>query len=78
MAFASGFFADFHRALVTKQSDTGEIQLLRISAGKKLIGSLYNFVKNGRIYAYQSGFNYDPDPRLKPGLVSHCLAIEQN
>lgn len=77
-AFARGIFVRFHRNLIAKRFDAGETQLLRVSAGKKLIGYLYNFVKDGRVYAYQSGFNYDPDPRLKPGLVSHYLAIEHN
>ena len=77
-AFASDFFVHFHRDLVANRFDAGEIQLLRISAGEKLIGCLYNFVKDGWVYAYQSGFSYDADPRLKPGLVSHYLAIEHN
>lgn len=77
-AFARGFFEPFHRDLISTRFGAGEIQLLRISAGSRLIGCLYNFVRNGRIYAYQSGFDYDSDPRLKPGLVSHCLAIHHN
>ena len=32
----------------------------------------------GRVYAYQSGFRYSQDNRLKPGLVSHLEAIELN
>ena len=77
-AFANDFFARFHLDLIANHFDAGEIQLLRISAGRKPIGCLYNFVKDGRVYAYQSGFSYDADPRLKPGLVSHYLAIEHN
>ncbi len=77
-AFAPGFFARFHRELVNAQFGAGEIQLLRVSAGKRLVGCLYNFIKDGRVYAYQSGLNYTSDPRLKPGLVSHYLAIEYN
>lgn len=77
-AFANDFFARFHLDLIANHFDAGEIQLLRISAGTKSIGCLYNFVKDGWVYAYQSGFSYDADPRLKPGLVSHYLAIEHN
>ncbi len=77
-SFARGFFESFHHDLISKRFDAGEIQLLRISAGEKLIGCLYNFVKDGRVYAYQSGFDYDADPRLKPGLVGHCLAVRRN
>ena len=77
-AFARGFFEAFHRELIAMRFDTGEVQLLRISAGEKLFGCLYNLVKDGRVYAYQSGFHYDADARLKPGLISHFLAIQYN
>ena len=41
------------------------------------MGYLYNFRFRDRIYAYQSGFAYEEDPRLKPGLICHALAIER-
>ena len=77
-AFASDFFERFHRDLIHRLFDAGEIQLLRIAAGQKLIGLLYNFIKEGRVYTYQSGFDYDSDPKSKPGMVSHYLAAEYN
>ena len=43
-----------------------------------MIGYLYNLVYRGHVYQYQSGFRYEGDPRLKPGLVSHCLCIERH
>ncbi len=43
-------------------------------AGERIIGYLYNFRHNGRVYAYQSGFA-DADPRERPGVVAHALAI---
>ena len=72
------FFESFHRDLISRRFRAGEIQLLRVLAGEKRIGCLYNFVKDGHVYAYQSGFDYGTDSRLKPGLVSHCLAINFN
>lgn len=77
-AFGCGFFEVFHRELIEKRFDAGEIQLLRISAGNKRIGCLYNLIKDGWVSAYQSGFCYESDSRLKPGLVSHFLAIKHN
>ena len=74
-AFASRTFGRFHRALIEDRLAAGEIQLLRITAGDALIGCLYNFRHAGRIYCYQSGFDYRRDPALKPGLVCHALAI---
>jgi CelD/BcsL family acetyltransferase involved in cellulose biosynthesis len=64
---------------VAARFGAGEIQLLRLRAGgQREVGYLYNFVRRGVVHAYQSGFRYNPDPRLKPGLVSHALAIEHN
>jgi CelD/BcsL family acetyltransferase involved in cellulose biosynthesis len=77
-AFASRFFEDFHHDLVTTRFNAGNIQVLRVAVGDRPLGCLYNLVHDGRVHAYQSGFRYDSDPRLKPGLVSHYLAIQHN
>ena len=44
--------------------------------GRQAIGYLYNFLHRGAVLPYQSGFAYEDDPKLKPGLVSHCLCVE--
>ena len=75
--FATPFFETFHRDLIRDRFRHGEIQLLCAAAGDRAIGYLYNFAYGDRIYAYQSGFDYAADGRLKPGLVTHALAIEQ-
>ncbi len=49
--------------------------LLRITAGAHEIGYLYNFYCDNEVYAYQNGFHFADDQRLKPGLVSHLLAF---
>ena len=77
-AFANEFFDRFHGELVASCFDSGQIQLLRVHAGPSIVGYLYNLVKDGEVYAYQSGLNYGSDQRLKPGLVSHTLAIQYN
>lgn len=74
-SFAYPFFERFQRRLIEICLPTGEVELLRISAGGEEIGYLYNFVHDGRVLSYQSGFHYEADPRLKPGLVSHTLCI---
>jgi hypothetical protein len=51
--------------------------MLRIDAGGRPIGYLYNIRDGLRTYAYQSGFA-DRDRGLRPGAVSHALAIEHN
>jgi CelD/BcsL family acetyltransferase involved in cellulose biosynthesis len=75
--FAVPAFEAFHRDLIRDRFRHGEIRLLCAQAGDRPLGYLYNFARGGRIYAYQSGFDYAADGRLKPGLVSHALAIEQ-
>ncbi len=77
-AFAFPFFERFQRRLIAECLPLGSIELLRIRAGTQDIGYLYNFVYAGRVLSYQSGFNYETDPRLKPGMVSHALCIERH
>jgi CelD/BcsL family acetyltransferase involved in cellulose biosynthesis len=76
-AFANPDFERFHRALIGRGFAGGGIDLLRTTAGERVVGYLYNFRYRGHVYAYQSGFDYDlADTQRKPGLVCHHLAIE--
>jgi CelD/BcsL family acetyltransferase involved in cellulose biosynthesis len=75
-AFASDRQRDFHRRLIESDQADARTQLLRISAGPSLIGVLYNLRFGDHVSYYQSGFAYETDNRLKPGLVCHALAIE--
>ncbi len=77
-SFSNDYFSRFHKALVAAGFPEGKIQLLRATAGDQTIGYLYNFLHKGTVYGYQSGFRYDGDPKRKPGLVTHYLAIERN
>lgn len=77
-AFAEPWVDGFHRRLIAAQFACGEIQLLHVTAGARTIGYLYNFVQDGQVCAYQSGFQYEPDGKFKPGLVCHALAVEWN
>ena len=73
-AFAVPFFEVFHRALISAGVAEGVVDLMRITSGEGVLGYLYNFRRNGTVYAYQSGFD-DMDPALRPGYVCHALAI---
>ena len=77
-AFSTPGFMEFHRALVTRAWPEGGVELLRIRAGEKPMGYLYNFLWRGWVGYYTSGFVYTDDNRLKPGLVAHWLAIERH
>jgi len=75
-SFANPAFRPFHRDLIRRGMDAGVVRLCRLSAGGRDFGYLYNFVWRGRVLNYQSGFAYEDDNRIKPGFVSHVLAIE--
>lgn len=76
-AFADPFMRRFHAVLVARALADDQLDLLRITSAREVIGLLYNFRVGGRIFAYQSGLSHRPDaPQLKPGLTCHTLAIE--
>lgn len=76
-SFADPLFGRFHHELIRRGIPRGEIALLRVTAGARVAGILYNFRFRGRELAYQSGFMYEQsEPRLKPGLTCHRMAIE--
>ncbi|MBX3206847.1 MAG: GNAT family N-acetyltransferase [Labilithrix sp.] len=77
-AFTQRYLRDFHERLIDKRFEHGEIQLLRVHAGDRTIGCLYNFAWNGTVSFYQSGLAYEDDNRLKPGLVCHAEAVAHN
>ncbi len=77
-AFSYPFLERFHRSLIADCLPDGNVELLRISAGEALIGYLYNFIWRGWVGTYLSGFVYEDDARLKPGLVSYYLCAERH
>jgi len=75
-AFATPTALSFHRTLITRAFGRSGVDLLEITAGRHAIGYLYNFRESGRIYSYQSGFDYAlPHRHCKPGMTCHFLAI---
>ncbi len=78
-AFLNPYVVSFHTQLIDAAFARGEVQLLRLSAGDKVISCMYNFVYQGKIYHYQSGINYTLfDGQDSPGLVSHAMAVSFN
>jgi CelD/BcsL family acetyltransferase involved in cellulose biosynthesis len=76
--FSFPFFEAFQRRLIRTCMSHGTIELMKVSAGGFVVGYVYNLVYRGHVSAYQTGFQYEPDARLKPGLVSHTLCINQH
>jgi len=75
-AFSSHFARTFHSELISSQAGEARTEMLELSAGKQIMGYLYNFQYADRMYNYQSGFSYIDDNRHRPGLVAHAMAIE--
>jgi len=76
--FAFPFFERFQRRLVADCIPRSEIEMLRVTRGEQAIGYVYNLVLRGHVGAFVTGFLYEDDKRLKPGLVCHTLAIERH
>lgn len=77
-AFSSSFAAAFHHRLIETALPMGHVEMVRLSAGEAVIGYLYNFVYRKTVFYYSSGFAYEHDNRLKPGLVAHTMCIEHH
>jgi CelD/BcsL family acetyltransferase involved in cellulose biosynthesis len=55
------------------------VQLLRLSdGGGRTLGISLNLLDSTTVYYYQSGLRCLSDPRLKPGLCLHLLAMERH
>lgn len=77
-ATANADYMAFHRHMIADALPRGEVELLRARAGDEAFGWLYNFVCRGQVLFYLSGFRAESDNRLKPGLVTHALAVERH
>ncbi|RJP14838.1 MAG: GNAT family N-acetyltransferase [Candidatus Abyssobacteria bacterium SURF_5] len=77
-AFGTDYMIKFHKNLISRRFDHGEIQLMEITAGMNPIGCLYNFLYQGCVLFYQSGFSYLAKNVYRPGLVCHYHAVLHN
>jgi CelD/BcsL family acetyltransferase involved in cellulose biosynthesis len=76
-AFANEFLDTFHRHILQHCFDSEHIRLYVFSVGREPIGVIYGFVEGFTFSFYQSGFLYEQDNRIKPGLVCHAMLIQQ-
>lgn len=74
-AFADPGVVSFHRALIRRLGLDGVI-LYRSQSEQGTVGCLYSFVENGRALFYQGGFAPFDDSKLKPGLATHALCMQ--
>jgi CelD/BcsL family acetyltransferase involved in cellulose biosynthesis len=73
-AFANPSFTAFHERLAHEAPERVDLAIIR--AGDDVVGCLYNLTGGRRVYNYQSGFRFEQDNQLKPGMISHALAIQ--
>jgi CelD/BcsL family acetyltransferase involved in cellulose biosynthesis len=74
-AFASPRFASFHARAMPELWQNQELELLWLTVSGEPIAALYNVVKNGVVYFYQSGRRLDLPRGIRPGIVLHAHAI---
>ncbi|MGI8477213.1 MAG: GNAT family N-acetyltransferase, partial [Thermomicrobiales bacterium] len=75
-AFASPRFSRFHRALIARLLPTGQVFLLRATAGETLVGVLYGFNDNGCALFYQWGLGQFASGTISPGYVAGSMAMQ--
>ncbi|MDC8830346.1 GNAT family N-acetyltransferase [Alteromonas gilva] len=72
--FTNPLFVEFHHNLIRAAFDKGRIDMIKVSAGPKVISYLYNFKEGKNVYFYLSANVYDEVlVHTKPGLVGHYL-----
>ncbi|MFL5666834.1 MAG: GNAT family N-acetyltransferase [Ktedonobacteraceae bacterium] len=82
-AFRADRVRKYHEDLIDALFPKGSLIVFRVKQGAKqdeerTIGCLFNFVENGHVMNYKSGFAlFSDDNRLKPGLVTHVLCMEE-
>src|SRR5258708_3487652 len=78
-AFQTDRVRRYHEDLLDALSlwPQGSLIVFRLKQGETTIGCLFNFVEDGRVIFYKSGLPLFEDNRLKPGLVTHALCIEE-
>lgn len=76
-AFASQRYRQFHRSLLPELLERNALLLARVRSPGQTIGCIYGFIEHNHVLMYQSGLAEFEDQKLKPGLVSHALVMQQ-
>jgi CelD/BcsL family acetyltransferase involved in cellulose biosynthesis len=74
-AWRFAFLVAFHRRVIERSFPHG-VEIVRISCGGRPIGYIHCLIRGGWIGSYLSGFAYEDDNKVKPGLVSFCLYVQ--
>jgi CelD/BcsL family acetyltransferase involved in cellulose biosynthesis len=74
-AFASERFTRFHAEVMPELGKQRELELLWLMVRGQPVAAIYNVVKDGVVYFYQSGRCVDLPKGIRPGIVLHAHAI---
>jgi len=74
--FANPSFVKFHQTLINNAWHQHQIDFIKLTSGKRVLGYFYNFLYRGTVYFYLSGLCSEKDSKLKPGLSGHTLCIQ--
>jgi CelD/BcsL family acetyltransferase involved in cellulose biosynthesis len=69
------FLVAFHRRVIERSFPHG-VEVVRIRCGGQPVGYIHCLVRGGWIGSYLSGFAYEADNKVKPGLISFYLYIQ--
>ncbi|MET0807334.1 MAG: GNAT family N-acetyltransferase [Pseudoxanthomonas sp.] len=75
-AFAGDAVRDFHHRLIARLWRQRGVELVRIGNENTVVGYLYNFTSEAKVYYFQSGLCHGDGGNFSPGLLAHCTAIE--
>jgi len=75
--FANAHFCEFHNKLIELAWPDSCVDLIKVRAGDTIIAYLYNFKYQNRVYFYLSAVTSFADNKLRPGLTSHALCIQE-
>jgi CelD/BcsL family acetyltransferase involved in cellulose biosynthesis len=70
------FLLAFHRRVILQSFASGGVEIVRVTCGGAPIGYIHCLVRDGWVGSYLSGFAYEADNKVKPGLVSFYLYVE--
>jgi hypothetical protein len=66
----------FHHRLIETLWPSAQVEMIRVGSTERPIGFLYNFIVQGKVAVFQTGFAYEASSKWSPGMLTHAMAIE--
>lgn len=75
--FFSERFVEFHRRLIARCIPGRRVRLMKVRGSGRTLGTVYLFVRRGRVYFYQCGFDFGDHSKRSPGTVTVAACVQQ-